>query len=159
MYMYMYVTPHPHLWYRLYIANVGDSRAVLCYLDARQELQATQISDVHNVYNPSEQQRLAKLGLVVEELVHFGRLGPYQVTRSVGDHAIKGGYKDVDILRYVALGVYSDIYTRLYMYMYVHVYLVCTYTCTLYIEQLINYNLHFVVWLHTSKLPNITHYF
>ena len=94
------MSTHQHLWYRLYVANVGDSRAVLCYLDSHQELQATQISDVHNVYNPSEQQRLAKLGLVVDELVHFGRLGPYQVTRSIGDHAIKGGYKDVDILRY-----------------------------------------------------------
>ena len=81
---------------RLFIANVGDSRAVLCYLDKNGELQAEQISDVHNVYNPNEQQRLARLGMSVEHLVRFGRLGPYQVTLS--DHTIKGGY--VDILRY-----------------------------------------------------------
>ena len=85
---------------RLFVANVGDSRAVLCYLDKNGELQAEQISDVHNVYNPNEQQRLSRLGMSIDHLVRFGRLGPYQVTRSIGDHAIKGGYKDVDILRY-----------------------------------------------------------
>ena len=87
------------------MANVGDSRAVLCFFNSRHELQATQISDVHNVYNPTEQRRLANLGLVVEDLVRFGRLGPYQVTRSIGDYAIKGGYKDVDILRCVCVCV------------------------------------------------------
>ena len=83
---------------RLYIANVGDSRAVLCYWD-KDSLRCDQISDDHTVYNPFEQTRLSDLGLNVQKLLDWGRLGPYANTRSIGDYSIKGGYRDVDILR------------------------------------------------------------
>lgn len=86
---------------RLYVANVGDSRAVLClWIGSTGTLQCDQISDDHNVYNPLEQSRLENLGLNVQKLVEWGRLGPYANTRSIGDYSIKGGYKDVDILRW-----------------------------------------------------------
>ena len=87
---------------RLYIANVGDSRAVLCQ-NNQGTLTVMQLSDDHNVYNPGEQERLAKLGLDIDMIVSGGRLGPYQITRSIGDFDIKGGYKDVEMLRYIVL--------------------------------------------------------
>ncbi len=85
--------------YSLYIANVGDSRAILCQ-NNHGNITAMQLSDDHNVYNPGEQERLDRLGLDIDLLVGCGRLGPYQTTRSIGDYDIKGGYRDVDILRY-----------------------------------------------------------
>lgn len=85
----------------LYIANVGDSRAILCHTPTPQGGNTTimQLSDDHNVYNPGEQDRLARLGLNTQLLVNYGRLGPYQFTRSIGDYDIKGGYREIDILR------------------------------------------------------------
>ena len=62
-------------------------------------LTASQLSDDHNIYNPGEQKRLHQLGLDVQSLLQFGRLGPFQITRSIGDYSIKGGYKEVDVLR------------------------------------------------------------
>ena len=85
---------------RLYVANVGDSRALLCQ-EANGQIMASQLSDDHNVFNPGELNRLTKLGLNSEMLKQYRRLGPFQVTRSIGDYAIKGGYREVDTLRLV----------------------------------------------------------
>lgn len=68
-----------------------------------------QLSDDHNVYNPGEQDRLVKLGLDIDMIVNGGRLGPYQITRSIGDFDIKGGYKDVEMLRYIHDSIFSSI--------------------------------------------------
>ena len=84
-----------HLW----VANVGDSRAVLCYLDGNNKLHTEQISEDHNTKNEKEIVRLVACGLVEERLRNSGRLGIHQNTRSIGDYGIKGGYKDHDILR------------------------------------------------------------
>jgi len=86
---------------RLYVANVGDSRAVLAY-ETRDKpaLQVRQLSEDHSVENEQERQRLAELGLDPEQLLRTGRLGTQENTRSIGDYSIKGGYRDVDIIRY-----------------------------------------------------------
>jgi len=87
---------------RLYVANVGDSRAVLVYEDQDQPaLQVMQLSEDHGVENTQEIERLAAIGLDAEELKKSGRLGTQENTRSIGDYCIKGGYKDVDVIRYV----------------------------------------------------------
>ena len=85
--------------HKLWVANVGDSRAVLCYLDRSGKLHAEQISEDHNTRNDKEIARLVECGLDELSLRSSGRLGVHQNTRSIGDYSIKGGYKDHDILR------------------------------------------------------------
>ena len=82
---------------RLYVANVGDSRAVLVYQEHDQPaLRVKQLSEDHGVENMEELSRLSNLGLDPEQLIRTGRLGTQENTRSIGDYSIKGGYKDVD---------------------------------------------------------------
>ena len=88
---------------QLWVANVGDSRAVLCYLDRDGKLHAEQISEDHNTMNDKEIARLVECGLDGVRLRSSGRLGAHQNTRSIGDYSVKGGYKDHDILRLEAL--------------------------------------------------------
>jgi len=84
---------------RLYVANVGDSRAVLVYQEYDQPaLQVRQLSEDHGVENEEELKRLSDLGLDPEQLIRTGRLGTQENTRSIGDYSIKGGYKDVDMI-------------------------------------------------------------
>ena len=85
---------------RLYVANVGDSRAILAYEESDGSLQVKQLSEDHGVENEQEMQRLMALGLDREQLKKSGRLGTQENTRSIGDYSIKGGYKDIDVLRY-----------------------------------------------------------
>ena len=83
----------------LHVANVGDSRAVLVYERSDGTLATEQLSVDHTVDNQAELSRLELLGLSRSTLVGSGRLGTHECTRSIGDYSIKGGYKDVDILR------------------------------------------------------------
>ena len=85
---------------RLYVANVGDSRAVLVYEEKKGgTLRHLQLSTDHGVENRDELSRLGKLGLDPRQLERNGRLGSQENTRSIGDYYIKEGYKDVDTLR------------------------------------------------------------
>ena len=84
---------------KLYVANVGDSSAVVVYQTPNGSLETCQLSTDHDVKNEDELKRLEQLGLDPEELKRDGRLGPQENTRSIGDYNIKGGYKSVDILR------------------------------------------------------------
>ena len=84
---------------RLYVANVGDSRAIVAHEDKNRSLQVKQLSEDHGIENEQELQRLMALGLDREQLKKSGRLGTQENTRSIGDYSIKGGYKDVDVLR------------------------------------------------------------
>ncbi|XP_011404152.1 PREDICTED: TGF-beta-activated kinase 1 and MAP3K7-binding protein 1-like [Amphimedon queenslandica] len=77
----------------LYVANVGDSRAIAVYKD-----QHKQLSVDHGVDNEDELKRLKDLGLDIEQIKRNGRLGSHENTRSIGDYNIKIGYKDVDVL-------------------------------------------------------------
>ena len=83
---------------RLYVANVGDSRAILVYAAKDGSLQVKQLSEDHDVNNEQELKRLVALGLDREQLKKSGRLGTQENTRSIGDYILKGGYKDMDLL-------------------------------------------------------------
>ena len=83
---------------RLYVANVGDSRAILAYKERDGPLQVKQLSVDHSVENEQELARLMALGLDREQLKKSGRLGTQENTRSIGDYILKGGYKDMDVL-------------------------------------------------------------
>ena len=84
----------------LHIANVGDSRALLCYEGRDGHLHVEQLSVDHKTSNEDELRRLEDCGLNPNELRRHKRLGIQQNTRSIGDHSIKGGYKDIDVIRY-----------------------------------------------------------
>lgn len=83
----------------LYVANVGDSRAILVREAEDGSLLEEQLSVDHSVENEEELERLEELGLDREQLLKSGRLGTCENTRSIGDYSIKGGYKNVDSLR------------------------------------------------------------
>ena len=83
---------------RLYVANVGDSRAILAYAAKDRSLQVKQLTEDHNVNNEQELKRLVALGLDQEQLQKSGRLGTWENTRSIGDYILKRGYKDIDLL-------------------------------------------------------------
>ena len=83
----------------LYIANTGDSRAVLVNENEMGVQQIVQLSVDHGVGNLDELKRLVDLGLNREQLQRSGRLGSQENTRSIGDYSIKEGYKDVDTLQ------------------------------------------------------------
>ena len=85
---------------RLYVANVGDSRAIVAHEDRDGSLQVKQLSEDHGIENEEELERLMALGLDREQLKKTGRLGTQENTRSIGDYSIKGGYRDVDVIRY-----------------------------------------------------------
>lgn len=53
---------------RLYVANVGDSRALLCKTDSNQVLRVVQLSVDHDLKNEDELLRLSHLGLDVESI-------------------------------------------------------------------------------------------
>lgn len=53
---------------RLYVANVGDSRALLCKTDSNQVLRVVQLSVDHDLRNEDELLRLSHLGLDVNSI-------------------------------------------------------------------------------------------
>ena len=85
---------------RLYVANVGDSRAILAYEASDGSLQVKQLSEDHGVENEQELERLTAIGLDREQLKKSGRLGTLENTRSIGDYILKGGYKNMDVIRF-----------------------------------------------------------
>ena len=86
---------------RLYVANVGDSRALLVRQQPDETLTVQQLSVDHSVENEDELKRLEALGLDPRVLIQSGRLGMHENTRSIGDYSIKKGYKDTDTRRLV----------------------------------------------------------
>lgn len=87
---------------KLYVANVGDSRVILCtYVpgtDSNVEFRIDQLTEDHTTANDNELDRLSKLGLNRQRLQEKRRVGSMETTRSIGDFAVKWGYKDFDIL-------------------------------------------------------------
>lgn len=80
---------------KLYIANLGNSRALLCKNDENNVLRVTQWSVDHDLTNPDEESRLASLGLDVTALKKDNAM---YVTRCIGNYMGKGGYKDSTFL-------------------------------------------------------------
>ncbi|XP_021939064.1 TGF-beta-activated kinase 1 and MAP3K7-binding protein 1-like isoform X5 [Zootermopsis nevadensis] len=83
---------------RLYVANVGDSRALLCRTDSNGVLRVVQLSVDHDLRNEDELLRLSQLGLDVDKFRQGSRLGNQENTRCLGNYLVKGGYKEFDEL-------------------------------------------------------------
>ncbi|XP_041363495.1 TGF-beta-activated kinase 1 and MAP3K7-binding protein 1-like isoform X2 [Gigantopelta aegis] len=83
---------------RLFVANVGNTRALLCISDQNNLLRVLQLSVDHTLANETEQFRLANLGLDVEKLKQLRKIGNSDNTRCIGDYSVKGGYKDIETL-------------------------------------------------------------
>jgi len=62
-------------------------------------LRVMQLSVDHSLMNEEELMRLAQLGLDVEQLKRHRRIGSSDSTRCIGDYHVKGGYKEIEILR------------------------------------------------------------
>ena len=92
----------------LHVANVGDSRALIVReIPGGGGLDIEQLSTDHGVDNVNELDRLEVIGLNRDQLKKSGRLGSQENTRSIGDYCLKGGYKDVDALRFATLANYG----------------------------------------------------
>ena len=95
---------------RLHVGNVGDSRALIVReIPGGGALDIEQLSTDHGVDNVNELDRLEVIGLNRDQLKKSGRLGSQENTRSIGDYCLKGGYEDVDALRFATL-VYHNVY-------------------------------------------------
>ncbi|XP_054257236.1 TGF-beta-activated kinase 1 and MAP3K7-binding protein 1-like [Macrosteles quadrilineatus] len=81
---------------RLFVANVGDSRALLCRTDENRVMKVVQLSCDHNLSNEDELLRLYNLGL--EKLTPGSRLGNQDNTRCLGNHLVKVEYKEFEEL-------------------------------------------------------------
>lgn len=85
---------------KLFVTNVGNSRAVLCTTDSNGRIHVQQLSTDHIIGNENELIRLSNLGLDIEQIQRGpkAKIGNHESTRSIGDYTVKGGYKDFDIL-------------------------------------------------------------
>lgn len=82
----------------LFVANVGDSRALLCKTDKNGVLRVIQLSVDHDLSNEDELLRLYNLGLPFEKVAHGYRLGNQENTRCLGNYLVKGAYKEFEEL-------------------------------------------------------------
>ncbi|KAL4239630.1 PHOsphatase [Mactra antiquata] len=83
---------------KLYVANVGDTRALMVRTDEGGIMSVSQLTVDHTIDAEAEQGRLSTLGLDVEKLYQSKKIGTSDCTRCIGDFHTKGGYKDIDIL-------------------------------------------------------------
>ncbi|KAK7507282.1 hypothetical protein BaRGS_00001217 [Batillaria attramentaria] len=85
---------------KIYVANVGDTRALLVKMAQDGRLTVMQLSNDHTIADPSEQARLSALGLDVDKLRTANKIGNSNCTRCIGDYHVKGGYRDIDYLSF-----------------------------------------------------------
>nr|WMZ41604.1 TAB1 protein [Altica viridicyanea] len=83
---------------KLYVANVGNSRVLLCQTDPNSVLKVVQLSIDHDLKNEDELLRLSQLGINPNNLRKCSRLGNQENTRCLGNYSVKGGYKDFEDL-------------------------------------------------------------
>lgn len=81
---------------RLHVANVGDSKAILCRTDThnQHEYKAYQLTTDHDLNNPTELDRLSGLGLDIEVLKQTQQIGNISITRCFGNYLVKGAYNE-----------------------------------------------------------------
>lgn len=79
---------------KLYVANVGNSRALLCKTDANAVLRVVQLSVDHDLRNEDELLRLLQLGITTANLKYGSQIGNQETTRCLGNYLVKGGYKE-----------------------------------------------------------------
>lgn len=85
---------------RLYVANVGESRILLCKTDKDDVLRVIQPTVDHNLTNLDEVMRLTNLGLkIADGKINGNRtIGNQSSTRCLCNYMIKGAYKDYEEL-------------------------------------------------------------
>ncbi|KAJ3642345.1 hypothetical protein Zmor_025140 [Zophobas morio] len=83
---------------KLYVANVGNCRVLLCKTDANSVLKVVQLSLDHDLKNEDELLRLAQIGINREYLRNSTYLGNQENTRCLGNYLVKGGYKEFEDL-------------------------------------------------------------
>uniref|UniRef100_A0A8D8S6T9 TGF-beta-activated kinase 1 and MAP3K7-binding protein 1 n=2 Tax=Cacopsylla melanoneura TaxID=428564 RepID=A0A8D8S6T9_9HEMI len=80
---------------KLYIANVGDCRALLCKTDSNNVLRVQQLTVDHTLDNEDEILRLNLLQVKIDKN-KCSKVGNVDVTRCLGNYLVKGGYKDFE---------------------------------------------------------------
>nr|XP_023011496.1 TGF-beta-activated kinase 1 and MAP3K7-binding protein 1-like [Leptinotarsa decemlineata] len=83
---------------KLYVANVGNCRVLLCQTDQNSVLKVLQLSVDHDLKNEDELLRLSQIGINTKNLKHGSRLGNQENTRCLGNYMVKCGYSDFDDL-------------------------------------------------------------
>ncbi|XP_070773978.1 TGF-beta-activated kinase 1 and MAP3K7-binding protein 1 isoform X2 [Enoplosus armatus] len=83
---------------KLYIANVGTNRALLCKSSSDGQNQVLQIGRPHSTDNEDELQRLATLGLDSARVRQAGQIAGQSSTRRLGDYRVKFNYNEIDLL-------------------------------------------------------------
>ncbi|VVD02262.1 TGF-beta-activated kinase 1 and MAP3K7-binding protein 1-like [Leptidea sinapis] len=78
---------------KLFVANVGETRALLCKTDDNSVLRVVQLTVDHSLNNEDELLRLSQLGLDVNKLRNVQYLGNQTGTRCLGNYLVKGLYK------------------------------------------------------------------
>ncbi|KAM6436052.1 TGF-beta-activated kinase 1 and MAP3K7-binding protein 1 isoform 2-T2 [Liasis olivaceus] len=82
---------------KLYIANVGTNRALLCK-STMDGLQVTQLNMDHTTENEDELFRFSQLGLDAAKIKQVGTICGQESTRRIGDYKVKYGYSDIEFL-------------------------------------------------------------
>ncbi|XP_077379440.1 TGF-beta-activated kinase 1 and MAP3K7-binding protein 1 [Festucalex cinctus] len=83
---------------KLYIANAGTNRALLCKTTSDGQNQFFQLGRPHSTDNDDELQRLAALGLDSTRVRQAGQIAGQSSTRRLGDYRVKINYNDIDLL-------------------------------------------------------------
>ncbi|XP_061882492.1 TGF-beta-activated kinase 1 and MAP3K7-binding protein 1 isoform X1 [Entelurus aequoreus] len=83
---------------KLYIANVGTNRALLCKTSTDGQNQFFQLGRPHNTENEDELQRLTDLGVDSARVRQAGQISGQSSTRRLGDYRVKINYSDIDLL-------------------------------------------------------------
>jgi TAK1-binding protein 1 len=83
---------------KLYVANVGNCRVLLCKTDANSVLKVVQLSVDHDLKNEDELLRLEQLGMKRKDLINSKYLGNQENTRCIGNYLVKGGHKEFEDL-------------------------------------------------------------
>ncbi|XP_029013875.1 TGF-beta-activated kinase 1 and MAP3K7-binding protein 1 isoform X2 [Betta splendens] len=83
---------------KLYIANLGTNRALLCKSSSDGQNQVLQICRPHSTDNEDELQRLAALGVDPAHVKQAGQIAGQSSTRRFGDYRVKFNYNEIDLL-------------------------------------------------------------
>ncbi|XP_059045480.1 TGF-beta-activated kinase 1 and MAP3K7-binding protein 1-like [Achroia grisella] len=87
---------------KLFVANVGETRALLCRTDDNSVLRVVQLTVDHSLNNEDELLRLSHLGLDVNKLRNAQYMGNQTGTRCLGNYLVKSLYKAIPSLRAAA---------------------------------------------------------
>ncbi|XP_072240745.1 TGF-beta-activated kinase 1 and MAP3K7-binding protein 1 isoform X7 [Leuresthes tenuis] len=83
---------------KLYVANVGTNRVLLCKSSSDGQNQVLQIGRPHSTDNEDELQRLTALGVDSARVRQAGQIAGQSSTRRLGDYRVKINYNEIDLL-------------------------------------------------------------